>query len=107
MTTVALLAVVWYNIGINNCREAARMQENPKVGGLLQEKAQPDDRQQQQIDDMRKKYVGNGMAVGMCIGVAGGMVFILKHGLVAIFIGALIGAVLGMRIGLEVFKRRR
>ena len=82
------------------------MQENPKAGGLSQEKAQPDDKQQQ-IDDMRKKYVGNGMAIGMCIGVAGGMVFILKHGLVAIFIGALIGAVLGMRIGLEVFKRRR
>jgi predicted lipid-binding transport protein (Tim44 family) len=106
MTTVALLTVVWYNIYINRCRGGARMQEKPKVDDLLQYEAQPDDKQQRQIDDMRKKYVGNGMAIGMCIGVAGGMIFILKHGLVAIIIGALIGAVLGMRTGLEIFKRR-
>lgn len=83
------------------------MQENPKADGLVPNEAQPDDAQQRQIDDMRKKYVGNGVAIGMCAGVAGGIIFILKLGLVAIIIGALAGAVLGMRVGLEVFKRRR
>ncbi|WMJ85094.1 hypothetical protein ACS3UN_03805 [Oscillospiraceae bacterium LTW-04] len=83
------------------------MQENPKADGLVPNEAQPEDVQQRQIDDMRKKFVGNGMAIGMCVGVACGMIFILKHGLVAIIIGALVGAVLGMRVGLEVFKRRK
>ena len=65
------------------------------------------DIEKKQTDELRKKYVGNGMAIGMCAGVVIGMCFYMRFNLVAVIIGVLIGGIIGMRIGMAVFKRRK
>ncbi|MPN04085.1 hypothetical protein SDC9_151321 [bioreactor metagenome] len=81
------------------------MQENPKADELVPQETQADT-EQRQMDEKRKKYAGNGMAVGMCVGMVGGLIFITKFGLPTLIIGGLIGSVGGIRAGLEIFKRK-
>lgn len=83
------------------------MQKDTKAENLLSEEKQREDVWQQKIDDARKKYVANGLAIGMCVGVVGGMFFIFKYGVTAVIIGTLIGTLVGARIGMEVFKNWR
>lgn len=78
------------------------MQKNIKTDDKI-----ADDDQQRRADELRKKYAGNGMAVGICAGMVGGIIFIAKYGLAALIVGALIGGLIGVRVGLEFFKRRR